>query len=159
MRKAINPTGSICAISIDEMARGYRARNPTAEAPNMLMPFAPSQTSVLPDDMQPWVFALTCWLIAGLAAMLCVPELRGSSPLFGWLPFWLVVAPAIDLAVLRRRNLIKRTQELLARVGRRRRSARQARPSRRRSRTARHAQPLARNLRTGTATAGLSASR
>jgi len=56
----------------------------------MPTPFVSSQTSraaPLPDDMQPWVLALTCWLIAGLASMICVPELRGSSPLFGWLPF------------------------------------------------------------------------
>src|SRR6478736_2086498 len=122
---------TICAISIGEMAHGYRARNPNAEAPNMLTPFASSQTSraaVLPDAMQPWVLALTCWLIAGLAALICVPELRGSSPLFGWLPFWLVVAPAIDLAVLRRRHLVARIRELLVRVSRRRRTTRQAKP-------------------------------
>ncbi|HET7798114.1 MAG TPA: hypothetical protein VFK72_09535 [Nevskia sp.] len=109
--------------------------------------------------MQPWVLALSCWLIAGLAALICIPELRGSSPLFGWMPFWLVVAPAIDLVVLRRRSLMARTQELLARVGRRRRSARQASPLRRRSRTLRHAQPLARKARAGVATAGLAATR
>jgi hypothetical protein len=144
------------------MARGYRARNPDAEAQTMLTTFASSQTSraaALPDDMQPWVLALTCWLVVGLAAVICIPELRGSSPLFGWLPFWLIVAPAIDLAVLRRRNLITRAQELLARVGRRRRTARQASPSRRRSRTARHAQPLARKVRAGMASRGLSAPR
>jgi hypothetical protein len=89
------------------------------------------------DDMTPWIIALSCWLILGCAALLCVPELRGSDPLFGWLPFWLVIAPAIDLAVLRRRSLIARTHDLIARVSRRRRSARQARPLRRRSRTVR----------------------
>ena len=89
------------------------------------------------DDMTPWIIALSCWLILGCAALLCVPELRGSDPLFGWLPFWLVIAPAIDLAVLRRRSLIARTHDLIARVSRRRRTARQARPLRRRSRTVR----------------------
>jgi len=116
----------------------------------MLTPLASSQTSraaALSDDMQPLVLALTCWLIAGLAALICVPELRGSSPLFGWLPFWLIVAPAIDLAVLRRRSLIARFRELLVRVSRRRRTTRQAKPSRPRSRNARHAQPLARKAR------------
>jgi len=128
----------------------------------MLMPSASSQTAragATPDEMQAWVLALTCWLVAGLAALICIPELRGSSPLFGWLPFWLIVAPAIDLAVLRRRSLMARTQELLARVSRRRRTARQASPSRRRSRTTRRAQPLARKVRTGMVTAGHSASR
>ena len=116
----------------------------------MLTPLASSQTSraaALSDDMQPWALALTCWLIAGLAALICVPELRGSSPMFGWLPFWLIVAPAIDLAVLRRRHLVARIRELLVRVSRRRRTARQAKPSRPRSRNARHAQPLARKAR------------
>jgi hypothetical protein len=138
------------------MARGYRARNPNAEAPTMLTPFASSQTSraaVLHDNTHPWVSALTCWLIAGLAAVICIPELRGSSPLFGWLPFWLIVAPAIDLAVLRRRSLVARVRGLLARVSRRRRTTRQAKPSRPRSRNARHAQPLARKARTGMAQA------
>ncbi|HSE12055.1 MAG TPA: hypothetical protein VLB69_05410 [Rudaea sp.] len=90
------------------------------------------------DDMAPWITALSCWLILGCAALLCVPVLRGTDPLFGWLPFWLVVAPAIDLAVLRRRSLIARTRNLVARVGRRR-TARQARPLRRRQRTVRRA--------------------
>ncbi len=120
----------------------------------MLTPFASSQTSraaVRPDDMEPWVLALTCWLIAGLAALICIPELRGTNPLFGWLPFWLVVAPAIDLAVLRRRSLIARAQVLLARVGRRRGPKRQAKSLRRRSRIVRHGQPLARKVRTGAA--------
>lgn len=97
--------------------------------------------------MAPWIIALSCWLVAGCAALICVPALRGSDPLFGWLPFWLVVAPAIDLAVLRRRSLIARAQDLLARAGRSRRPVRQAKPIGRRSRTARRAQPLARKMR------------
>ena len=78
------------------------------------------------DDMTPWIIALSCWLVVGCAALICVPALRGSDPVFGWLPFWLIIAPAIDLAVLRRRSLLARTHELLARVGRHRRTARQA---------------------------------
>ena len=96
-----------------------------------------ARTAAPADAMTPWITALSCWLVLGCAALLCVPELRGSDPLIGWLPFWLVVAPAIDLAVLRRRSLIARTHELIARIRRRRRSARQARPLRRRSRSAR----------------------
>src|SRR5512144_738507 len=117
----------------------------------MLTPYAPPQISRaagLTDDMSPWILALSCWLITGVAALVCIPELRGSDPLVGWLPFWLVVAPAIDLVVLRRGSLIARTQQLLARVGRRRAPVRQARPTRRRPRTTRHAQPLARKMRT-----------
>jgi hypothetical protein len=109
--------------------------------------------------MSPWILALSCWLITGVAALVCIPELRGSDPLVGWLPFWLVVAPAIDLVVLRRGRLIARTQELLVRVGRRRAPVRQARPLRWRSRTTRHAQPLARKMRTRPAATGFSAIR
>jgi len=128
----------------------------------MLTPTVSSQTSraaVPADDMAPWVIALSCWLVTGVAALLCVPELRGSDPLVGWLPFWLIVAPAIDLAVLRRRSLIARTRELLARVSRRRRPVRQARPLRRHARTTRHAQPLARKARPRPAASGISATR
>src|SRR5512141_3299226 len=132
------------------MGRGYRALNAAAEFPNMLTPLLASrisQVTVRSDDMAPWIIALSCWLVAGCAALVCVPALRGSDPLFGWLPFWLVVAPAIDLAVLRRRSLLARAQELFARIGHRRRPARQAKPLRRRSRSARRSQPLARKMR------------
>jgi len=144
------------------MGRGYRARNPAAEAPTMPTSVVPPQTShaaVPADDMAPWVIALSCWLVTGVAALICVPELRGSDPLVGWLPFWLIVAPAIDLAVLRRHSLIARTRELIARVSRRRRPVRQARPSRRHARTTRHAQPLARKARPRPAASGISAAR
>ena len=122
----------------------------------------PSQTpraAIQAGDMSPWVLALSCWLITGVVALVCVPELRGSDPLFGWLPFWLIVAPAIDLAVLRHRSLIARTRQLLVRVGRSRGPVCQARPSRRRPRTKRHAQPLARKMRTRAAAPGISAIR
>ena len=144
-------------ISIGEMGRGYRARNPAAEAPTMPTSVVTPQTAHV--DMAPWVIALSCWLVTGVAALICVPELRGSDPLVGWLPFWLIVAPAIDLAVLRRRSLIARTRELLARVSRRRRPLRQARPSRRHARTKRQAQPLARKARPRPAASGISAAR
>jgi hypothetical protein len=135
---------------------------PVPEDPNMPTSLVSSQTSHaadLSDDMSPWVFALSCWLITGVVALICVPELRGSDPMFGWLPFWLIGAPAIDLAVLRRRSLIARTRQLLMRVGRRRAPVCQARPSRRRPRTTRRAQPLARKMRTRSAAPGFSAIR
>ena len=96
-----------------------------------------SRNATPADDMTPWIIALSFWLVAGCAALICVPALRGSDPVFGWLPFWLIIAPAIDLAVLRRHSLLAHTHELLARVGRRRRTARQARPLRRHARTLR----------------------
>jgi len=93
---------------------------------------------------------LSCWFIVCCAALNCNPALRGYEPLHGWLPFWLVIAPAIDLAVLRRSGLIAATRDLLARVNRRRRTARQAKPLRRRARTIRRtaaSSPLARKWR------------
>jgi hypothetical protein len=128
----------------------------------MFMTPVSSQTSraaIQADDMSPWVVALSCWLVTGVAALVCVPELRGSDPLFGWLPFWLIVAPAIDLAVLRHRSLIARTRQLLVRVGRRRGPVCQAKPLRRRLRTTRRAEPLARKMRTRSAAPGISAIR
>jgi hypothetical protein len=74
------------------------------------------------------------WLILGSAALICSPQLRGTDPWFGWLPFWLIVAPAIDLAVLRRRWLFERAQGFIERALEWRRTLRpQALPLRRRS--------------------------
>jgi hypothetical protein len=96
-----------------------------------------SRNAVPVDDMAPWSMVLSCWFIVGCAALICIPVLRGYDPLVGWLPFWLVIAPAIDLAVLHRCSLIAIAYDLLARVNRRRRTARQAGPLRRRARTTR----------------------
>ena len=64
--------------------------------------------------------ALWIWLALGVAAMLLIPHLRGNDPMFGWLPFWLVVAPLIDLAVLRRSWLAATSRTFLVRSRRRR---------------------------------------
>ncbi|MDE2085226.1 MAG: hypothetical protein KGI64_10225 [Xanthomonadaceae bacterium] len=45
------------------------------------------------------------WLSAGALACLMFAPLRGHDPLLGWLPFWLVAAPLIDLGVLHRHRL------------------------------------------------------
>ncbi len=117
----------------------------------MLTPFHSSRISrnAVPVDVAPWSMVMSCWFIVGCAAMVCIPALRGYDPMVGWLPFWLVIAPAIDLAVLHRRSLIAVAHDLLARVDRRRRTARQAKPLRRRSRTIRRivAAPLSRKWR------------
>lgn len=70
----------------------------------------PQPTPLDSDDFAPWQAALVTWLAVGCAALLLVPALRGVDPWFGWLPFWLVVAPAVDLAVLRRRWLVARVR-------------------------------------------------
>ncbi|MBN8728761.1 MAG: hypothetical protein J0H15_13810 [Xanthomonadales bacterium] len=48
---------------------------------------------------------LLAWLGAGVSALLLYPDLRGGSAFGLTLPFWLVAAPLIDLAWLRRRRL------------------------------------------------------
>ncbi|HEX6832421.1 MAG TPA: hypothetical protein VF132_02710 [Rudaea sp.] len=89
--------------------------------------------------------AVRVWLALGIAAVLCVPALRGTSAWFGWLPFWLVVAPLIDLAVLRRQRLAAASRAFLVSRSRRRRAApRQARSLRRRARSLRSAGNLLR---------------
>ena len=81
-----------------------------------------------------WISALQVWLALGFVAVIGIPALRGIDPWFGWLPFWLVVAPAIDLAFLRRDRLAAWTRECVSRLRARRRSIpRQARSWRRSS--------------------------
>jgi hypothetical protein len=73
---------------------------------------------------------LWAWLAAGTLACLVIPSLRVHDALFGWLPFWLVAVPLIDLGVLHR-NRLAAASTLLVRRMRRRRPARQARRLRR----------------------------
>ena len=67
---------------------------------------------------------LRVWLIVGAASLVVFPSLRATDDWFGWLPFWLVIAPALDLAFLRRRQLLAEAVRLVARVHQRRRAAR-----------------------------------
>src|SRR5258706_15824605 len=43
--------------------------------------------------------ALWLWFAFGALALAWFPALRGRDPLWGWLPFWLIVAPLLGLAV------------------------------------------------------------
>jgi hypothetical protein len=70
---------------------------------------------------------LLAWASCGAASMLLFPVLRGSSPLLGWLPFWLIVAPLLDLAFVYRKRLMAMPRAFLVRARRRRRPAPQAR--------------------------------
>ena len=99
---------------------------------------APSRTIRPPSGSAGPAVALAAWLSAGLAALVLVPTLRGGDAFGSTLPFWLVAAPAIDLAWLARARIataLERTARRLRRrpstqaqrlhgVGRARRSSR-----------------------------------
>jgi hypothetical protein len=95
--------------------------------------FSQSDYSIASDIGSPLRAALWLWFAGGMLALLAVPSLRGFNASIGWLPFWLVVAPLIDLALVRRAWLAATSRALLVRARRRRRCApRQARRLQRR---------------------------
>jgi hypothetical protein len=51
--------------------------------------------------------ALLAWMIVGLLVLVCVPAARGDGALGATLPFWLVIAPALDLIWLSRRRVLR----------------------------------------------------
>jgi len=69
--------------------------------------------------------ALWIWFAVGAIAFACFPEVRGRNAFWGWLPFWFVVAPLLDLAVLHRGRLLVSSRAFLARRARHRRPVRQ----------------------------------
>ena len=84
--------------------------------------------------------ALWCWLVFGAVVMALIPQARGMQPLVGWLPFWLIVAPLLDLAFVHRDRLLSTSRAFLVRARRRRRPSAQANRSRTmRRRALRHA--------------------
>ena len=54
------------------------------------------------------------WMTLGILALICIPALRGTSPWFGWLPFWLVAMPAVEWLLLRWRNVAQRSQAAIS---------------------------------------------
>ena len=61
------------------------------------------------------------WLALGFTAMLLVPAARGPVYLLGNLPFWLLIAPGLALAILYRHALVAAWRAVLVRAPRRRR--------------------------------------
>jgi hypothetical protein len=92
------------------------------------------RTITLPvSEFSPTEVALWCWLVFGAVVMALIPQARGMQPLLGWLPFWLVVAPLLDLAFVHRLRLLSASRALVS-VRRRRRPsipANRRRPMRR----------------------------
>lgn len=75
----------------------------------VLLPLAsaPSSDSAVTKAQHPGLAAcdllaplLYLWLCTGLIASLLFPALRGSDPLIGWWPFWLLLWPASSMALL-----------------------------------------------------------
>jgi hypothetical protein len=81
-----------------------------------------SRTITLPvSEFSATELALWCWLVFGAVAMILIPQARGMQSLVGWLPFWLVVAPLLDLAFVHRHGLLSTSRAVLVRGARRRR--------------------------------------
>ena len=74
--------------------------------------------------------ALAAWLVLGLAAVVLVPFARGDRLLGATLPFWLIVAPLVDLGWIERRRIAHRVTQGLRRLTRERRAVRNVRAQR-----------------------------
>jgi hypothetical protein len=80
--------------------------------------------------------ALWSWLVFGAVVIALIPQARGMQSMIGWLPFWLVVAPLLDLVFVHRERLLSTARAFFRqetiRVRHRRRPAQQAKPIRHR---------------------------
>jgi len=61
---------------------------------------------------------LTAWLVAGASLLALFPVLRGGAALGATVPFWLVAAPAINLAWFARGRIASRVVRALRRFRR-----------------------------------------
>ena len=61
------------------------------------------------------------WLVLGAVAVALLPAARGDAFLIGWLPFWLLVVPAVALMTLYRHVLAAAWRARLVRATPRRR--------------------------------------
>ena len=101
-----------------------------------------SRTITLPvSEFSATELALWSWLVFGAAVMALIPQARGMHSLIGWLPFWLVVAPLLDLAFVHRHRLLSTSRAVLVRARRRQRPPAQANRLRRMRRSAWFAAP------------------
>ena len=61
---------------------------------------------------------LLAWLAVGIGVLLLVPLARGDRFFGATLPFWLVVAPLVDLGWIERRRIARRVSESWRGLGR-----------------------------------------
>jgi hypothetical protein len=78
---------------------------------------------------------LAAWVSLGLLTLVMLPAARGFNEWIGWLPFWLLLAPASSLLVLHRSHIAQWLRARRARQAsqRRRHTVRARRPARRAS--------------------------
>lgn len=111
-------------ISVREIGRRYRGAKLRETPMNRSMTLPVSNYSATE-------LALWSWLVFGAVAIAIIPQARGIQTSVGWLPFWLVIAPLLDLAFLHRHRLLSMSRALfvnvdLVRARRRQRPGRQA---------------------------------
>jgi hypothetical protein len=109
------------AISISGCEMGYAQAVHNAEA-EIVMQRSQSATQTDSNVAMITRAALWTWFACGVIALMLFPELRGRAQFVGWLPFWLVIAPLIDLAIMRREWLAATSRVFLVRARRRRRA-------------------------------------
>ncbi len=61
--------------------------------------------------------SLIAWFVIGVGVLLLVPLARGDRLLGATLPFWLVVAPLVDLGWIERRRIARRVTQGLRSAG------------------------------------------
>jgi hypothetical protein len=74
---------------------------------------------------------LNAWAAIGTLGLLLIPPGIWHNTYFGWLPYWLLVAPCISLVLLHRQSIAAALSAFLVR-GRRRRKPSMRRQARRR---------------------------
>lgn len=79
---------------------------------------APSRTIARSGHAKPPVAGLLAWLAVGIGVLLLVPFARGDRGFGATLPFWLVVAPLVDLGWVERRRIAACVSERWQRLGR-----------------------------------------
>ncbi|MET0232132.1 MAG: hypothetical protein ABW186_14455 [Rhodanobacteraceae bacterium] len=67
---------------------------------------------------KPPIGGLLAWLAVGVGVLLLVPFARGDRFFGATLPFWLVVAPLVDLGWIERRRIARRVSESWRGLGR-----------------------------------------